>query len=95
MSSSSTLNRKDAEERLVTRASSDEDFRARLIADPHAAIADELGEPLPGGLEVEVVEEVPGKLMLVLPAASDALSDEELDAVAGGYDKNHIPKKKK
>ena len=35
-------------ERILTRAEEDSEFRARLIADPNATIADEIGQPHTG-----------------------------------------------
>jgi Nitrile hydratase, alpha chain len=77
------------ERRLVQRSLEDEDFRQRLLDDPTAAVEQELGSPLPEGVEVRVVEESPQTIYLVLPSASAVgeggeLSDEELEAVAGG-----------
>ena len=70
--------------RLVEKAVEDEAFRARLIADPKAAIEEELGVTLPPGLAVEVHEEGADTAHLVLPPPRDALSDEQLMRVAGG-----------
>ena len=55
------------EGRVVRRAWSDPEFKAALLADPKAALAEELGVPLPEGLEVVVVEERPDRLCIVLP----------------------------
>ena len=49
----------------------------------------ELGTPLPEGIEIRAVEETPDTIYLVLPSASPVgqggeLSDQELEAVAGG-----------
>lgn len=77
--------REQIEQRMVERAVADDGFRAELIADPRAAIAKELGVD-PGGLtEIEVLEETPEKIFLVLPVHDGAISDEELGAVAGGF----------
>ena len=51
---------------------------------------EELGTRLPEGVEVRAVEETADTIYLVLPNASAAsetaeLSDQELEAVAGGY----------
>jgi hypothetical protein len=74
-------------QQLVERAEADAEFRAQLLgADPSPAIAAELGIELPADLIVRVVEETPGEVVLVLPAAvaSDELSDAQLAGVAGG-----------
>jgi Nitrile hydratase, alpha chain len=81
--------RAEVERRLIERSLEDEEFRQRLLADPRAAIEQELGSRLPESIEVRVVEESADTIYLVLPSRSaDAqgseLSDRELDAVAGG-----------
>lgn len=79
--------RSDMEARVVERAIKDESFRRQLIADPHAALQQVLGVSLPGTVSIEVVEETPGTMYLVLPPAdtgSRELSEEEVGAVAGG-----------
>jgi len=60
----------------------DPDFRERLLADPRAVIAEVRGEALPEGLEVEIIENSPNKVYLVVPAAD--LTDADMDAVAAG-----------
>lgn len=64
------------------RAGEDPDFRERLLADPRAVIAEVRGEALPEDLEVEIIENAPNKVYLVVPAAD--LSDSDMDAVAAG-----------
>jgi len=71
---------------ILARAWSDKAFRARLEANPAAALA-EAGIPAPQGKTLRVIREEPGTLRLTLPprpAATDEASDDELAAVAGG-----------
>ena len=68
--------------RILSRADEDSDFRARLIAAPNVAIADEIGMSLPGGFEVAVHEDSATTVHLVLPP-SPALTDAELEMVSG------------
>ena len=69
---------------LVAKAWSDEGFKARLLANPKAAMA-EVGMDAPEGVEIEVVESTQEKAYLVIPPKPDGeLSDEDLDKVAGG-----------
>ena len=74
--------------RITERAAKDPDFRRDLLADPKHVVARELGLVLPDFLELHVLEETPTSVYLVLPAAPPApgaqLSDDQLDAVAGG-----------
>jgi hypothetical protein len=77
------------ERKLIQRSLEDEDFRQRLLADPKGIIEQELGGRFPESIEVRVVEESAQIIYLVLPSASPLgqggeLSDQELDAVAGG-----------
>jgi hypothetical protein len=84
--------RAEVERRLVERSLQDEEFRQRLLDDPKGTLEQELGRGLPEGVQVRVVEETPDTIYLVLPSASalggqgGSLSEEELEAVAGGGD---------
>ncbi|NCY23339.1 MAG: NHLP leader peptide family natural product precursor [Alphaproteobacteria bacterium] len=71
-------------ERIIAKAWADDDFKARLLADP-AAIAAAEGIEVPAGVKIVVHENKPGELHVVLPAKPSAdISDEALDAVVGG-----------
>ena len=64
----------------------DAGFRARIQADPQTAL-NEWGLPIPAGIDrVRVVENTAETVHLVFPPDPDdgALSDSELDGVAGG-----------
>jgi Nitrile hydratase, alpha chain len=82
--------RAEVERRLMKRSLEDEEFRQSLLADPRAAIEQELGSRLPESVEVRVVEESADIIYLVLPSRSadvqgGELSDRELEDVSGGY----------
>jgi hypothetical protein len=86
--------RAEVERRLVERSLQDEEFRQRLLADPKAAVEEELGIQLPAEVQVRVVEETADTIYLALPSASPAgegreLSDRELEEVAGGGDTSY------
>src|SRR5262245_36680786 len=69
---------------LVARAWSDEAFKARLLTEPGQALA-EAGIAVPAGYAIQVHENSENVVHLTLPAKpSEELSDEQLDAVAGG-----------
>jgi hypothetical protein len=88
--SGSGRTRSEMERTIVERSLEDEVFRQRLLDDPKGTVEQELGRGLPEGVQVRVVEESADTLYLVLPSASalddrgDELSDQELEAVAGG-----------
>ena len=82
--------RAEVELRLVERSLQDESLRQRLLADPKAAVEEELGTRLPEEVQVIAVEETADTIYLVLPSASPVgdeggeLSDQDLEAIAGG-----------
>ncbi|WNZ43915.1 NHLP leader peptide family RiPP precursor [Leptolyngbya boryana CZ1] len=80
----------EIEAQLMSQAMQDVAFRDRLIADPKAVLAEQ-GLTISGDVQIQVLQETPNQYYLVLPAveysATDstiALSDAELEAVAGG-----------
>ena len=70
-------------EHLVDKATTDEAFRAQLIADPKAAIKEELGLALPPEFTVKVHEEQADTSHVVLPPPA-VLGEEDLERAAGG-----------
>ncbi len=77
---------------LIAKAWADEEFKARLKADPKAAMA-EVGMDLAEGVEIEVVESTLEKIYLVIPPKPEPvgeLSDEDLEKVAGGIFKTMV-----
>jgi len=70
--------------KIIAKAWRDPAFKAELIDNPAAALKAE-GIYVPAGITVTVVENTYKQFHLVLPPVpSDELSDEALDAVAGG-----------
>jgi hypothetical protein len=70
--------------KIIAKAWRDPAFRAELIANPAAALKAE-GIEVPDGITVTVLENTDNQFYLVLPPVpTDELSDEALDAVAGG-----------
>ncbi len=70
--------------KIIAKAWRDPAFKAELIANPAAALKAE-GIDVPAGMAVAVVENTDKLFHLVLPPVpTDELSDEALNAVAGG-----------
>lgn len=82
-------NRTEVERGLIRRSLEDESFRRRLLADPKAVLQAESGGRLPEEVRVVALEETPDTVYLVLPSRSAVeqgeLSDQDLEAVAGGW----------
>ncbi len=84
--------RAEMERRLIERGLEEESFRQTLLADPRAAIEEELETRLPEGIRVLAVEETADTIYLVLPPATSRaaeqgegeLSYRDLEGVAGG-----------
>ena len=83
--------RADVERKLIQKSLQDEDFRQKLLAEPKGTLEQELGTQLPEGVEVRVMEESADTIDLVRPGnasppegQSSEISDQELEAVAGG-----------
>jgi hypothetical protein len=76
--------------KLLARSATDRAFRARLIAEPRAAIAEFNGvdvSELPSGFDIAFIENR-ADATIVLPDFVDPsaeLADAELEAVAGGF----------
>lgn len=64
--------RKTLEATLIAKAMKDDGYRARLLDDPRAALAEAVGGDLPGEITVEVLEETPTSIYVVLPAQQGA-----------------------
>src|SRR5258708_3639914 len=72
--------------KMVAKAWRDPAFKAKLMADPHAALKD-AGISVPAGVTVTVVENTDTHVHFVLPPKpTRELSDEALDKVAGGFE---------
>lgn len=70
--------------KVVARAWSDADFKARLLDDPASALS-EAGVTVPAHVSVKVFENTSDTFHIVLPEAPEnELSDEDLEKVSGG-----------
>lgn len=71
--------------KAIAKAWSDPAFKAKLLADPRAALA-EVGIITPEKLNFKVVENTDDLVHLILPPPpSDELSEESLALVSGGW----------
>ncbi|MDB9405989.1 NHLP leader peptide family RiPP precursor [Microcystis aeruginosa CS-1036] len=79
---------------VISRAWKDEGFKQELLKNPKRTLTKELEITIPDSLDIQVISETPNALYLVLPIISDqhtskdlydALSEGELEAVAGAY----------
>jgi hypothetical protein len=82
---------------LIAKAWTDEAFKQELLSDPKGVIERELGTQISDGVQIQVIEETPTTYYVSIPvkptlAAEGELSDEELEAVAGGSLKGKIVK---
>jgi hypothetical protein len=74
-------------EDVIKRSMEDPEFRALALNDAHAAISKVTAKPLPPGFTVRFIDNGGASRTFVLPdpiSASAALSDAELEQVAGG-----------
>lgn len=75
--------------RIINKAMQDQAFKRELMSNPKAVIARESGQKWPDSVDIEVLEQTPNKLYFLLPldvstASQGELSEEQLEAVAGG-----------
>jgi hypothetical protein len=75
--------RAELEARIVGRAQADPTFREWLVRDPRAAVAHELDIELPQRLEIQVVQERPDALCIVLPVDLSGLGADAVWAMTG------------
>ena len=79
--------------KAIARCWTDADYKAKLLSDPHAALA-EVGVEVPAGNTVKVMENTADTHHLVLPVSPPAageLSSEELEKIAGGIHSGPAP----
>jgi hypothetical protein len=89
MTTQPTPSRRDVELQLIKRAWTDDAFAQQLQENPRQAIEGALDVQLPATIAIEVLQETPTTLYLVVPPTPDTLpegelSDADLAPVAGG-----------
>jgi hypothetical protein len=71
-------------QQLIAKCWADEAFKQRLLADP-AGMLKAAGIEVPASVRVQVVENTPQEVTLVIPVRPTDLSDEALDGATGGW----------
>ena len=69
---------------IAMKAAEDDEFRARLVADPRATMEAETGLRFPADYRLHVHEESATDAHMVLPPKPE-LSRDQLDRIAGGF----------
>ena len=69
---------------IVSKAAVDAEFRTALLADPKGAITTEFEVHVPESYEITVHESKGTTLHLALPPDMSDLSEQDLEAIAGG-----------
>jgi hypothetical protein len=90
MSEQNTQSRNELEAKIIAKAWQDEAFKQELLSNPKAVFSQELGQSISDEVEIRILEENLTTLYLVLPmkpvvANDEELSEEQLEAVAGGW----------
>ena len=79
----------ERDRRVLDRALTDPDFRRALVQSPHESLSDLYGVTIPESADLRVFEETDDSHYVVIPpdmsALSEELTDEQLEAVAGGW----------
>jgi hypothetical protein len=79
--------RADVDAMVRDKLATDPDFRAALLADPHAALSALVGMTIPDTVTINVHEQSLTDIHLVIPqqsAPAGELNEEDLELVAGG-----------
>ena len=81
--------RRDLQTALIEKCWKDAEFKRKVISDPKGMLEQHMGQKLPPGVKIFIHEEDGNALHFSIPPAPanlTELSDEELEAVAGGTD---------
>ncbi|WP_019503884.1 NHLP leader peptide family RiPP precursor [Pleurocapsa sp. PCC 7319] len=84
----SQKSRTEIEATLVAKAWQNDDFRQELMSNPRKVFASEFNQEIPESTNIQVLEESNDTYYLVIPKkpdVSEELSDEALEAIAGGW----------
>ena len=75
-------------DKIVEQAQNNPSYRERLMKDPRALMAKQIGTDIPANVKVEVLQETADKYFIVLPympKEGAELDDAALEKVAGGF----------
>jgi hypothetical protein len=71
---------------IAIKAHRDPNFSKELLSNPKKKMEEMMGSSLPSNLSVSVVEDTGNRIHIVIPPlSSDELSEEQLEAVSGGF----------
>lgn len=81
--------RQDYETQIIVHALKDESFKQQLLTNPEVAKAEiekAIGQKVPDGFKVQVLQETADTAYLVLPhiPSTEGMTEEQLEAVASG-----------
>jgi len=83
------LNKQEFLSKVIKNASENPEFRQRLTQNAKEVIEEMVNFKFPEEYEIEVHEDTPSKLNIVLPSMSEELSEVDLSAISGGVCWNH------
>jgi hypothetical protein len=81
------LTRGEIQDLLTKFSKGNPTYREALLKNPKVVVEGQMGGKLPPGINVKAVEETPNTIYVIVPyvaKAGDELSDNDLEAVAGG-----------
>ncbi len=79
--------RQSTEAEIINKATTDIDFREKLLKDPKSTIEQQLGITLPEKLNIRVVEETSDDMILVLPYT---MNDSDLESLKAFATESHL-----
>lgn len=71
--------------KIIKKAWEDQEFKAKLLADPKGALLEAFGISIPQGIELKAVEETPSQYYLVIPP-----NPEDADLADGTVVPNYV-----
>ncbi|MEH1875143.1 NHLP leader peptide family RiPP precursor [Nostoc sp.] len=87
---SQSFNPEELKKQIIDKAQADATYKQRLLSNAKAVFEEKIGEKLAADLEIQALQQSMKKIYLLLPieldelVRSQVLSEEQLEAVAGG-----------